>query len=91
MRYTTRVSFLERIYAFLNTGLALTIPFSINIWVHIEFRDLLHPDITSKEIIIREDREGKIFFTGAREVSVTCYDEAMQSLERGCLNRTSGN
>ena len=69
----------------------LTIYLYTNYSICIEFRDLLHPDITSKEIVIREDREGKIFFTGAREVSVTCYVEAIQCLERGCLNRTSGD
>jgi len=37
-----------------------------------ECRDLLHPDIPSREIMIREDRDGRMFFTGAREeVSVS--------------------
>ena len=32
-----------------------------------ECRDLLHPDIPSREIMIREDKDGRVFFTGARE------------------------
>ena len=36
-----------------------------------ECRDLLHPDIPSRDIALREDKEGRMFFTGAREEIVT--------------------
>lgn len=55
-----------------------------------ELKDLLHPEITSREILIREDSHGKIFFTGAREVTVRSYEDAIRCLEEGCLNRTTG-
>ena len=29
-----------------------------------DFKDLLHPDILSRDILIREDKDGRIFFTG---------------------------
>lgn len=32
-----------------------------------ECRDLLHPEIPSRDIALREDKEGRMFFTGARE------------------------
>lgn len=54
-----------------------------------EVKDLLHPDIPSRDIIIREDKEGRIFFTGAREVTVSDVDSALYYLERGNLGRTT--
>ena len=54
-----------------------------------EVKDLLHPDIPSKDIMIREDKEGRIFFTGAREVTVSDVDSALYYLERGNLGRTT--
>lgn len=54
-----------------------------------EVKDLLHPDIPSKDIVIREDKEGRIFFTGAREVTVSDVDSALYYLERGNLGRTT--
>jgi hypothetical protein len=36
-----------------------------------ECRDLLHPEIPSRDIALREDKEGRMFFTGAREEIVT--------------------
>lgn len=32
-----------------------------------EIRDLLHADVSPRDIALREDSEGRIFFTGARE------------------------
>ena len=52
-------------------------------------RDLLHPDIPSRDIMIREDRDGRIFFTGAREEVVADVRSAMAYLEKGNLNRTT--
>ena len=49
----------------------------------------MHPEITSREILIREDTHGKIFLTGAREVVVRSYEDAIACLEEGCLNRTT--
>jgi Kinesin motor domain len=54
-----------------------------------ECKDLLHPDISSREIIIREDKDGKIFLTGAREEAVSSAEEAMMFLERGSMSRTT--
>ena len=54
-----------------------------------ECRDLLHPDIPSRDIMIREDKEGRIFFTGAREEVVTSVEDSLYYLERGNLSRTT--
>jgi len=53
-------------------------------------RDLLHVDIPSRDIMIREDKDGRIFFTGAREEAVSSVDAALQYLEMGNLQRTTG-
>ena len=55
-----------------------------------ECRDLLHPEIPSRDIMIREDKEGRIFFTGAREEVVSNIEDAFYYLERGNLSRTTG-
>ena len=55
-----------------------------------ECRDLLHTDIASKDIMIREDKDGRIFFTGAREEAVASVNAALQYLELGNLQRTTG-
>jgi hypothetical protein len=55
-----------------------------------ECKDLLHPEIESKEILIREDSYGRIFFLGAREVTVKSVSETLSVLEKGCLNRITG-
>jgi hypothetical protein len=52
-------------------------------------KDLLHPDIPSRDIMIREDRDGRIFFTGAREEVVPDVRTAMSYLEQGNFNRTT--
>jgi hypothetical protein len=54
-----------------------------------ECKDLLHPDIPSRDIMIREDKHGRIFFTGAREEVVTTAQAAMQYLELGNIHRTT--
>lgn len=54
-----------------------------------ECKDLLHQEIQSRDIIIREDKDGKIFFTGAREEAVTSFDDALFFLESGNRARTT--
>eukprot|EP01041_Mallomonas_annulata_P003740 gene3740-7423_t len=48
-----------------------------------EIRDLLHPDINSADIAIREGTDGRIFFTGAREETITCMKDVFYLLEQG--------
>ena len=52
-------------------------------------KDLLHPDIAPRDIMIREDLDGRIFFTGAREEVAMDIHTAMHYLERGNLNRST--
>lgn len=54
-----------------------------------ECKDLLHTEIPSRDIMIREDKDGRIFFTGAREEVVTDSHAAMSFLEQGNINRTT--
>ena len=54
-----------------------------------ECKDLLHPEISQRDICIREDKDGKIFFTGAREEVVLSSDDALGFLERGNISRTT--
>lgn len=54
-----------------------------------ECKDLLHPEIPSRDIMIREDKHGRIFFTGAREEVVTDAESALQYLELGNINRST--
>jgi Kinesin motor domain len=54
-----------------------------------EVKDLLHPDILSRDIFIREDKMGKIFFTGAREEVVLNVENALEYLDRGNMTRTT--
>jgi hypothetical protein len=54
-----------------------------------DVRDLLHPDIPSRDIAIREDKDGRIFFTGAREEAVQDVRTALFYLEQGNLNRST--
>lgn len=54
-----------------------------------DVKDLLHPDIPSRDIMIREDKDGRIFFTGAREEAVLDVRTAMFYLEQGNLNRST--
>ena len=46
-------------------------------------RDLLHPDVPSKDIGLREDAQGRIFFVGAREEAITNLDQAFSFLNKG--------
>lgn len=55
-----------------------------------ECKDLLHPEISQRDIFIREDKDGRIFFTGAREEVVLSSDDALQFLDRGNIGRTTG-
>lgn len=55
-----------------------------------EVRDLLHPEVASREIMIREDREGRIFFTGARDEPIGSVEEGLYLLEVGTRQRTTG-
>lgn len=45
-----------------------------------EMRDLLHPEVPSRDISIREDHLGRIFFTGAREEIVTSVQDVFKSV-----------
>lgn len=54
-----------------------------------ECKDLLHTEISPRDIMIREDKDGRIFFTGAREEVVTDCDTAMAFLEQGNINRST--
>lgn len=54
-----------------------------------ECKDLLHSEIPSRDIMIREDKHGRIFFTGAREEVVTDAESALQYLELGNINRST--
>jgi Kinesin motor domain len=54
-----------------------------------EVKDLLHPDILSRDIFIREDKLGKIFFTGAREEVVLHAENALEYLDKGNMARTT--
>ena len=54
-----------------------------------EVRDLLHPEVISKDILIRETKEGQIFFTGAKDEEVSDIDEALYYLEKGNICRTT--
>jgi hypothetical protein len=54
-----------------------------------ECKDLLHLDILPRDIFIREDKDGKIFFTGAREEVVVSIDRALELLDKGNMNRTT--
>lgn len=54
-----------------------------------ECKDLLHIDIPSKDIVIREDKDGRIFFTGAREEAVSSAEKALYFLDMGNMNRST--
>ena len=54
-----------------------------------ECKDLLHPEIPARDIMIREDKHGRIFFTGAREEVIHSVKEGLLCLEQGNLNRST--
>lgn len=43
-----------------------------------EMRDLLHPEVPSRDIALREDNMGRIFFTGAREEIVAKAEDVFK-------------
>jgi hypothetical protein len=43
-----------------------------------EMRDLLHPKIASRDIIIREDETGKICTTGAKEENINGIEDVFR-------------
>jgi hypothetical protein len=54
-----------------------------------EMRDLLHPDVPSRDISIREDNMGRIFFTGAREEAVTKMEDVFRCFSLPSLSGRS--
>ena len=55
-----------------------------------EVRDLLHPDVTTKKISVRERADGAIVVSGIRECEARCADEMVRLLENGAVSRTTG-
>ena len=55
-----------------------------------ECRDLLHQDVSPRDINIREGKDGKIFTTGMRTEVVYTAKEAILLLEYGAKFRMSG-
>lgn len=56
-----------------------------------ECRDLLHQDVSPRDINIREDKDGKIVLTGAHEEQVFTREEALQLLDYGARFRVTGD
>ncbi|RYG91660.1 hypothetical protein EON65_59320 [archaeon] len=54
-----------------------------------ECKDLLHPEISPRDIMLREDKHGRIFFTGAREEVIQSVREGLSCLAQGNLNRST--
>eukprot|EP01031_Cornospumella_fuschlensis_P050333 gene50333-61579_t len=54
-----------------------------------ECKDLLHPEIPARDIMLREDKHGRIFFTGAREEVIQSVREGLSCLAQGNLNRST--
>lgn len=54
-----------------------------------EIRDLLHMEIPSTDIAIREDGDGRIFFTGAKDEVVTDISSVFGLLEQGNIARST--
>lgn len=50
---------------------------------HVNRRDLLHPEVSSRDIGLREDAQGRIFFVGAREEAVSSLEQALAFLDKG--------
>jgi hypothetical protein len=55
-----------------------------------ECRDLLHQDVSPRDINIREGKDGKIFTTGIRSEVVYTREEALLLLEYGAKFRMTG-
>ena len=54
-----------------------------------EVKDLLHSEVNSRDIMIREDKDGRIFFTGARDEVITSIEDALYFLDFGARARTT--
>lgn len=55
-----------------------------------ECRDLLHQEVSPRDIIIREGKDGKIFTSGLRTEVVYTREEALLLLEYGTKFRVKG-
>ena len=55
-----------------------------------EVRDLLHPDVTTKKISVRERADGAIVVSGIRECETKSANEMVRLLENGAVSRTTG-
>ena len=55
-----------------------------------EVRDLLHPDVTTKKISVRERADGAIVVSGIRECEARTSSEMVRLLENGAVSRTTG-
>ena len=55
-----------------------------------EVRDLLHPDVTTKKISVRERADGAIVVSGIRECEARGAEEMVRLLENGAVSRTTG-
>eukprot|EP01012_Entosiphon_sulcatum_P011922 TRINITY_DN1741_c0_g1_i1.p1 TRINITY_DN1741_c0_g1~~TRINITY_DN1741_c0_g1_i1.p1 ORF type:complete len:1251 (-),score=324.83 TRINITY_DN1741_c0_g1_i1:152-3880(-) len=53
-------------------------------------KDLLHPEIPSKNIVVREDAEGGILVMGMKDEVVTTKEDLFEFLCSGNLQRTTG-
>ncbi|KAJ3331433.1 hypothetical protein HDU76_003178, partial [Blyttiomyces sp. JEL0837] len=56
-----------------------------------QLRDLLMPDIDSKDIAIREDRSGAITISGIHEQTVRSEEDLFKCLDAGGIERTTGD
>ena len=55
-----------------------------------EVRDLLHPDVVTKKISVRERADGAIVVSGIRECEARGAEEMVRLLENGAVSRTTG-
>ncbi|KAL2916566.1 hypothetical protein HK105_203999 [Polyrhizophydium stewartii] len=63
----------------------------LDVFRHIEIRDLLMPGNDQREISIRENRQGVITIAGVHEEWVATPAELLKCLERGGIERTTGD
>ncbi|KAJ3121863.1 hypothetical protein HK098_003316 [Nowakowskiella sp. JEL0407] len=54
-------------------------------------RDLLAPEKESREISIREDKNGTVLVNGALEVDILSEEDLLRCLEKGVIERTTGD
>lgn len=79
----------DLLHSNVHTGTMANIRVSMIELYNDECKDLLHPEIPSRDIMIREDKHGRIFFTGAREEVVNSTATALHYLELGNINRST--